>query len=221
MTKSATKKPPAAPKPHLVDLERLSQQEISKLTGKPSVYFRDNCHIDGCHLDGTYHGPRIVRALRSDFQAVELPDSLLEPAVQVVERLAFGLDRPDLALAPVEAIERIHGAAGLAAIGQLLLDEIRQSQLLEQTSPQAAPTPAEIRASLLADAERAAEQQIKDLADWDAVEYGRLVVNCESCECYRWGRSWRLPPIPVGYARAGYVGICPPCAKLRDQKGQG
>lgn len=220
MTKSATKKPPTAAKPHLVDLERLTQAEIAKLTGKPSVFFRDNCHLDGCHLDGTYHGPRIVRALRGEFQPVELPDGLLEPVRQVCERLTFGLVRPDLALASLEAIERIHGAAGLAAIGQQLLDEIRQSQLLEQTSPQPAPTPSEIRASLLADAERAAEQQIKDLADWDAVEYGRLVVQCERCDCYRWGRSWRLPPIPVGYARAGYVGICPPCEKDRDKSGR-
>lgn len=187
------------------DLERLTQSQASWLVGRPSVWLRDNAHLGGRNGDGSYHAAELVRAIRSDFTAAELPDDQLEFIRQLAEDYAGEdeTERPAV-LRMLQRIERDAGAAGLAAIGAELLRQVALAHERYGVSPHAEkPTPEAIRAK--------AEAEIRDLDTWDAHRERRRVLVCEVCGKHRWGRTWREPPIPAGYVTL--LDWCPKCER--------
>jgi len=160
--------------------------------------------LDGRNGDGTYDARLLVRAVRTEYQAAELADGDLEPVQQLAEDFAGASEsvRPAM-IRILEGIARGYGAAGMAAVAEVFLDELRWQHNRWGESPhRQKPTAGEIRAE--------AEAKIATLPEWDAQHELRIVVWCGSCGRYRWGRQWKEPPWPKGYV--GMEGPeCPKC----------
>jgi len=202
MAKKATKPKPS--QSAAVDMERLSQAQASWLISKPAVWLRDNSHLDGRSPDGSYNAKQLVRAVRSDFTSTELPDGDLEPVLQLAETFAetHG-SAPTAVIRILEGINQRYGAAGMAAIAEAFLAELRWClQRYGESQDSQKPKAEEIQAE--------ADVKIAALSEWDARHEMRTVLQCVECGKYRWGRRWKEPPFPNGYAIIEGL-ACPEC----------
>jgi len=209
MAKKAKKRPQVSTS-EKADLTRLTQAEAASLIGKPSVWMRDNGHLFNRNPDNTYDAHDVVRATQTQFRAAELADAELEPVLQLCDALAqvhIGGLGPAVRL--IERIGLSHGASGLAAVGQHLLEALREN--LELYGEPAVETAEEIQ-------EQAAEK-IEAIEDREAARNYRSVLVCTDCQQYRWGRSWEAGTPPSGYAPI--MAICPPCERpTRRRRGR-
>jgi len=202
-----TKKPAAARKAKGSDLGRLSQSEAASLIGKPAVWLRDNAHLFQRNDDGTYDGRQAVKAVQTKFRSADLSNSEIEPVMQFCDDVAnFAIGNLGCALRLIEGIEQSHGAAGLAAITEQLLDTLREElQLYGEPETESA-----------ANIQQAADAKIGRLEYVAASHQYRKVVACE-CGKFRSGRSWKTGPAPSGAAVC--VTVCPACEKRSRRKG--
>jgi len=190
-SKRPIKKTPSG-KSREVDLEKLSQQEASWLISKPSHWLRDHSHLPGRSADGTYHGQTLVRSLRGQFEAAELDAGECEAARQIGERVAeFGGSLKGLIRIFTEIRDR-HGAAGMAALSELFLQECVAMQEFVGDSYNSPKTIESIQ--------REAARQIEELADQTMTDDMRIIYTCPECGRYRWGKGWEDKPYPTGYA---------------------
>ncbi len=183
-----------------VDLGRLSQSEVAVLIGKPAVWLRDNAHLFQRNEDSTYDGPSVVRVMQTQFRPANLNDDELEPlACFADDVVGFAVSSPAAAVRLLEGIDRIHGAAGLAAVAQQLLESLRERR--DESGDVPLRSADEIRDE--------AESEIARREHREARQQYLCAIVCESCNRYRWGRNWKEGSPPHGYAIDKIV--CPSC----------
>lgn len=175
-------------------IEALSQADAAWLISEHTSWLRDHPHLDGRSADGTYSGRDLVRAIRCDYQAAELPDGDLEPCRQLAENLMWSIEPARPAAQLLDSIRQRYGAAGLAAFAEELLTACT-NRAKSDPPPRPVLSPEQIRAAAIASAER----EIADLEFKAARDAGRTVLLCD-CGRYRWGRSWLTGRIPTGFA---------------------
>ncbi|MAT68935.1 MAG: hypothetical protein CMJ58_05370 [Planctomycetaceae bacterium] len=190
------------------DLERLTQQQAAWLIGRPASWLRDNSHLDVRNGDGTYHGRRLLAAVQGEYRPAELPDADLEPVRQILDEWLYETSRVAVSLQTLQRIERTYGAPGMAAIGATVIAALSERLRLYGEYSRWTEPP-KTRGQLEAEAAAWIDGELAKQADHDARAARREVLVCDGCGRYRWGRSWRQPPTPTGYATV--QDTCPTC----------
>lgn len=193
-------------------LRSLDQQVAAELIGKPAVWLRDNADKANRNPDGTYDGRALVATVLGLAPVASLSDDNMEGVLQVVETCLRGDSRHDLALAAIEAVEKRHGTAGLAAVGAELLAHLREWASLDPNGPKELPAETDYVERF---AEEARQRHRTIAIGWDARQQGRELFTCEKCQRYRLGKTWSAPPLPSGYAPHRMETICPRCSSRR------
>lgn len=181
------------------DLANLSQTQVAWMIEKPAVWLRDNQHLVERNADGTYDARKVVRGLRTEFEASELADSDLEPVLQFAEEIAYDLDGRSQIIQNWRAIEQRYGAAWLAAIAAVLLAEMEAAyELMGEPEPETATS---IKAEFA--------EKLAAIENTNLRSQRRIVVLCDRCRKYRWGRRWIKadPPTKMSITRT----TCPSC----------
>ncbi len=177
-------------------LAGLNQTTAAELLGCQTSHLRNHPARYQRNSDGTYPARELVRAALAEVALPVLDDSELEPLKQLCELAAAAFDgRCYIAIGQLAELHQRHGNRGLAAVGQMLLDELRTIHKIDPRGPEPPPPG-------VADPDR-----------WEAWQNGRIVFGCVHCESYRWGRSWKPLPPPPGYKLQAYADICPRCNK--------
>lgn len=187
----------------------LTQQQASWLIGKPAVWLRDNAHVAGRNADGTYDARELVAAMRTEFKPAELPDAEHERVLQVVEAAYVEATRLGAAVRILRGVLAAHGAAGLAAIGRILLDVFEEMLRTSGSRPLPAP---KSRATLEAEAAERIEAILAQQASHEALAEFKELTVCYRCRKYRFGRTWKRGSVPAGYVP--FEDVCPRCAEL-------
>lgn len=201
-----TTKPKSKPKP--IDLTAMSQAEMASLVGKPTSWLRDRADLPGRNADGTYDAATFIRGIRSEFVAIELPDGDLEPSLQLADVIAYESDRLTAVVRLLDRIESTHGAPGMAAVAMAIRDACR-TWLADMG--EYAFKPLQSLEEIRLEADDWAAKKLKEQSEREARHHGRIVLVCDTCGKYRWGRSWREPPTPPTYVQS--LHRCPECDK--------
>jgi len=202
-----------------VDIERLTQRQAAWLVDKPAVWFRDNPHRCGMNSDGkTYDARELIESLRNDFRAVTLSSGDINHICNLFEWIFCEDENRTLTLEKFQRIKEKHGAAGLAAIGELLIHFLIQTVEIQGdgTREWSQKTDAEIRDQAMRDAEKSIKSSIECRDTQAARLRGDVVYICEQCDSYRWGLDWHNSPLPEQFSEfAIEKSDCPTCEKER------
>jgi len=189
-----------------VDLGRLTQSQVSWLIGQPTHWLRSNSQLFLRDDDGRYDARQVVEAVQNiGLDVAELADEHLEPLQQWVYLVTGFEGALTGCLRVIHEIENAHGAAGLAAIGELVrsiaADHLKAfPEQLETTEFYRARCQAELDRNV-ANHDPGALQARRDM---------RALEICDRCGKYRWGRQWREKPLPDGYLKDSDT-RCPDC----------
>jgi len=189
-----------------VDLQRLTQSQVSWLIGKPTSWIRENSHLFLRGSDNHYDARDVVRAMSATGGVpAELADEHLEP----MQQWLYDLTNPEGQLTGcvrvLNEIEQAHGPAGLAAIG-VLVKEIAQTHMRNHPHHERKRTDEIIRDEGLARIDR----EIANVETENALTDMRGLPVCSKCDKYRMGRKWLKQPLPAGYVEDGKM-LCPRC----------
>ena len=162
-------------------LSHLSQAGAAYVLNCKLGHVRNNAHRFPRNADGTYDAQRIVQSLLDDaakFEPAELDDRDLEALKQTIERGGYDLGPRAFALRLYEKLQSTHGAAGLAAIGAVVIEVVKEdfAEFGDNGGNYGAT-----------DEERAADRECRN------------VFRCVHCKKFRWGRSWKKGATPEGY----------------------
>ncbi len=195
MTETAETTP--APKMKGADLKRLTQAQAAYVLDFRTSHLREHAAKYPQEADGGYDAQALVRAAMRQLEPAELDDAELENVRQLCERLAIEVSRYSLVVRLLERIKAASGTLGMATVGCVLLEVFTDMQRVYGHSlEEPHRTPDEIRKYH----KEQAEQQIERQAHREAVLQGRVVLVCEKCGRYRWGRKWLKGAPPIGYA---------------------
>ncbi len=210
------------PQSTTVDMERLTQRQAAWLADKPAVWFRDNPHRCGMNSDGkTYDGRDLIDSLRSDFKAATLSSGEINYICNKFSWLFYDVENRTVILGKLQRISEKHGAAGMAAIGELLVHFLTQVIDCDGDGIRDWPstkTDSEIREQALLDAEKSIKESAERRDTQEAFLRGDVIGICDACNRYRWGLDWHDLPLPDQFsAFAVDDDECPSCVKERPR----
>ncbi|TWT35874.1 hypothetical protein KOR34_07700 [Posidoniimonas corsicana] len=199
-----TTKTESTPGGHTVDLEALTQTEASWLLSRSAPWLRGQS-LDGRRPDGSYHAQKLVAAYVEQERSKLPTHKLADVEVNALDQSLgyFDLYNGRLAVDLMDRIKQEHGAAGMAAVAELVLESIRE-QVEKHPEPGDVSThtpksEAEIRAEVEAKAERDIKQRLRAEKERDARQKGRVVDKCPRCSRVRWARKWAKRAVPPGH----------------------
>lgn len=191
-------------------LKAVSQQEVAALLGKRTSWVRDHPDLPR-NQDGSYDAAEAVAwyigRIQREMEAATLPVDDLERAARFTDVLIPALECEAAALCDwFDAIQTRHGAAGLAAIMEVFVDELRDI------------------ARLVGRPRGESEQQIRERHEIEIQreieEAGRTLfdvsIRCDCCRKVRRGKKWLPLKTSPGTVERGT--ICPECLKEEDRR---
>ena len=200
--------------PKLVDIDRLSQADVSRLIDRPTSFIRDHENWFERDANGKYSGRQVVAAMgqnRSEsVEPMEFDDQTLEFFLQVTYSAAFDWHLRAATVKKLDDLRNQHGLSALAAFGSIMLDAIRK-ELAHSGDEHPSQHINTDREALEADAAQWVEDELKRAREFSARRAGRTVDYCPECETYRWGRTRRPLPAPAGYLIDEF--LCHDCDK--------
>jgi hypothetical protein len=168
-------------------VDNLSQTEVSRLTGLPTVYFRDNSHLPGRKSNGRYNLPELLRGLRTQYEPAQLSPEDTERLRLIAEEIGgYGYRYAPAAVRLFKSIENRFGAAGMAAVAELFVEAFELEAASQASDSNTFPSPEEIRLKHM----RAAESEIAALPQIEAEQNLMVLKVCDGCNRYRWGDRW-------------------------------
>ncbi|TWT76092.1 hypothetical protein Pla123a_28810 [Posidoniimonas polymericola] len=171
-------------------LLRLPQDVAAQIAGVPRHKLKDHPELRGRNLDGTWNLIELVQGLCTDYRPAKLNDDELEVVLRAVEDMT--VEVPTKLVDDIERVAARHGAAGLAAIGTVVLDELKRWRCTSTRWEEAGVLrdPGETERS-------------------EAIASGQTIACCVHCGKYRWGSKWRKKPERSGLVELETV--CPDC----------